>query len=132
MGSQTSIASFAKQVSALLGQDAKIDFLLNNAGINSSPGQDSLSLTPEALSEHINVNVMGPAKMVQVLLPHLKEGSVVMNMTSGLGSLAYNRTKDPAMHTAYSISKSAVNLLTIHQASHLKDKGIVVVCVDPG
>jgi short-subunit dehydrogenase involved in D-alanine esterification of teichoic acids len=59
--------------------------LLNNAGINATPKQTSLILTPEFLSEHINVNVMSPAKTVQVLESHLQDGSAVMNMTSGLG-----------------------------------------------
>ena len=55
-----------------------------------------------------------------------------MNMTSGLGSLAYNRTKETVDCTTYSISKAALNMLTVHQASDLKGKGVVVVCVDPG
>lgn len=80
----------------------------------------------------MNVNVAGPAKTVQVLEKHLQEGSVVMNMTSGLGSLAYNSTKDPTQCTAYAISKVAVNMLTVHQASDLKKKGVVVICMDPG
>lgn len=53
-----------------------------------------------------------------------------MNMTSGLGSLAYIRTKDLAESAAYSISKAALNMLTIHQANNLKGQGVVVVCVD--
>lgn len=129
--SQGSIESFGKQVTTLLDA-GKIDFLLNNAGINAQPQLTSLTLTPEALTEHVIVNVMGPAKTVQVLERHLQPGSVVMNMTSGLGSLAYNRTKDPTECTAYSISKAAVNMLTVHQASDLKKKGVVVVCMDPG
>ena len=129
-GSQESIASFGKEVSSLI-RDKKIDFLLNNAGINAVPEQTSLTLTPGALAEHISVNVMGPAKTVQVLEAHLGQGTVVMNMTSGLGSLAHNTTNDPKC-TAYSISKAAVNMLTVHQASTLKKKGVVVICMDPG
>jgi len=78
------------------------------------------------------VNVMGPAKIVQLLESHLQSGSVVMNMTSGLGLLAYNRTKETVGATAYAISKAAVNMLTVHQASNLKSKGVIAVCVDPG
>lgn len=129
--SQDSITSFGKEISSLLGAK-KIDFLLNNAGINAQPEQTGLTLTPEALTEHVNVNVMGPAKTVQILEKHLQQGSVVMNMTSGLGSLTYNRTKDPTTCTAYAISKAAVNMLTIHQANELKNKGVVVICMDPG
>lgn len=132
-GSPESITAFSKQVSSVLGgPDKKIDFLLNNAGINSTSKQTSLTLTPESLSNHINVNVTGPAIMVQVLESHLQKGSVVMNMTSGLGSLAYNRTKETVECTTYSISKAALNMLTVHQASNLKRRGVVVVCVDPG
>lgn len=130
-GSQESIVSFGKEVSSLLGSE-KIDFLLNNAGINSQPHLTSLTLTAEALSEHMNVNVMGPAKTLQVLESHLQKGTVVMNMTSGLGSLALSLAMDPSKCAAYSISKAAVNMLTVHQADNLKKKGVIVVCMDPG
>jgi NAD(P)-dependent dehydrogenase (short-subunit alcohol dehydrogenase family) len=55
-----------------------------------------------------------------------------MNMTSGLGSMADASTTDLTKCTAYSISKAALNMLTLHQASNLKKKEVVVVCVDPG
>ncbi|PMD43060.1 NAD(P)-binding protein [Hyaloscypha variabilis F] len=132
-GSQDSITAFSKQVASVLGgDDKKIDFLLNNAGINATPKQTSLTLTPDSLANHINVNVLGPANTVQVLESHLQKGTVVMNMTSGLGSLGYSRTKDPTGCTSYSISKAALNMLTVHQADNLKGKGVVVVCIDPG
>jgi NAD(P)-dependent dehydrogenase (short-subunit alcohol dehydrogenase family) len=132
-GSQDSITSFSKQVSSILGgPEKKIDFLINNAGIYSNPTQTSLTLDPDSLFEHINVNVMGPAKMVQVLESHFQNGSVIMNTSSNLGSLAYNRTRETAKCTAYSISKAAINMLTVHQASNLKSKEVSFVCVDPG
>ena len=130
-GSPESIESFGKQVATILG-GGKIDFLLNNAGINAQPELSSLTLAPEALTEHINVNVIGPAKIVQVLEKNLHSGSVVMNMTSGIGSMGYSRTMEATKCTAYSISKAAVNMLTVHQASDLKEKGVIVVCMDPG
>ncbi|OCT53027.1 hypothetical protein CLCR_11416 [Cladophialophora carrionii] len=34
--------------------------------------------------------------------------------------------------TTYSISKAAVNMLTVHQSEQLKDRGIKVICMDPG
>jgi NAD(P)-dependent dehydrogenase (short-subunit alcohol dehydrogenase family) len=130
-GSLDSITAFSKKVTSILEEpDKKIDFLLNNAGINDTPEQSGLSLTPDSLSMHISVNVMGPAKTVQVLESSLQKRSVVINMSSGLGSLAYSRTKDPAESAAYSISKAALNMLTIHQADDLKGKGVVVVCID--
>ena len=133
-GSTASISQFGDAVSALLANDAKIDFLLNNAGINAVPQQDSLSMTGEDVAEHMRVNVMGPATMVQVCAAKglLGTGSVVMNMSSGLGSLAYHRASGGASCTVYSLSKAGVNMLTVHQASGLKEKGVIVICMDPG
>jgi len=127
-----SIASFASEVASLLGPQGKIDYLLNNAGINSVPDQRSLSLTSEGLQEQITVNVLGPAKTVEALQAHLHEGSVVMNMTSGLGSLTYSKSKSANSATAYSISKASLNMLTVHQSIDLKHKGVIVICMDPG
>jgi NAD(P)-dependent dehydrogenase (short-subunit alcohol dehydrogenase family) len=127
-----SIASFASEVTSLLGPQGKIDCLINNAGINSVPDQRSLSLTSEGLQEQITVNVLGPAKIVEALQPHLHEGSVVMNMTSGLGSLTYSKSKSSNSATAYSISKASLNMLTVHQSIDFKHKGVIVICMDPG
>jgi NAD(P)-dependent dehydrogenase (short-subunit alcohol dehydrogenase family) len=127
-----SIASFASEVTSLLGHQGKIDYLLNNAGINSVPNQRSLSLTSEGLQEQITVNVLGPAKTVEALQAHLHEGSVVMNMTSGLGSLTYSKSKSANSATAYSISKAGLNMLTVHQSIDLEHKGVIVICMDPG
>jgi NAD(P)-dependent dehydrogenase (short-subunit alcohol dehydrogenase family) len=127
-----SISSFANHVIASLGPSSKIDFLLNNAGINSHPDQRSLSITPEALSAQMTTNVLGPAKTVEYLQPLLKKGSVVMNMTSGLSSMSYSGSKTDNSATTYSLSKAALNMLTVHQAIDLKDEGVIFVCMDPG
>lgn len=131
-GSVDSITSFASQVTTLLGPDGQIDCLINNAGINSVPQQTSLTLTAEGLHEHMAVNVFGPAKLVQVLQRHLKSGSKVMNMTSGLGSLTESKSKHVPQCMAYSISKAGLNMLTVHQCIELRDEGVVVICMDPG
>jgi NAD(P)-dependent dehydrogenase (short-subunit alcohol dehydrogenase family) len=81
-----SIHAFAKSLPQLLGNSSQVDVLLNNAGINATPDQTSLDINQESLREHIDVNVMGPAETVKVLMEHLGRGSTVLNMTSGLGS----------------------------------------------
>ena len=126
-----SIESFGKQVTALI-HGSKIDFLLNNAGVNVESTMTSLNVNVEAITENVNVNVIGPAKIVQVFDSHLQAGSVVMNMTSGLGSLEDTRKMDQTKCTAYSISKAGLNMLTLHQASNLKNRKVIVICVDPG
>lgn len=64
----------------------------------------------------------------------LAQDVVVMNMTSGLGSLAYVSTMTPRECCGYSVSKAALNMLTVHQAEDLRGvlSGARVVCVDPG
>lgn len=126
-----SIESFGRQVAAII-PGRKIDFLLNNAGVNVKPELTSLDVTSESITENMAVNVIGPARIVQVLESYLQSGSVVMNMTSGLGSLADTKTMDQTKCTAYSISKAGLNMLTLHQASNLKKREVIVVCVDPG
>ncbi|KAH8809181.1 hypothetical protein F5884DRAFT_396549 [Xylogone sp. PMI_703] len=131
-GSVPSIKTFAKQVDSIIGEDTKLDFLLNNAGVNSVSHETAMTLTADGLDEQIKVNVLGPATIVQELLNHLKSGSVVMNMTSGLGSIGLAAAGDTVKCTTYSISKAAVNMLSVHQAVELKPKGVIVICMDPG
>ncbi|KAK0121672.1 hypothetical protein ONS95_009957 [Cadophora gregata] len=130
--SQESIKTFAENVSKTFGAEKQVDFLLNNAGINTTPEQTSETMTPDSLTNHINVNVMGPATMVQVLTPHLQKGSVVMNMSSGLGSMSYNASKETVEATIYCISKAALNMLTVHQAGQWEARGVKFLAVDPG
>jgi NAD(P)-dependent dehydrogenase (short-subunit alcohol dehydrogenase family) len=126
--SAASMARFGEQASKTLGAATQLDYLLNNAGINAVPNQTALNLNATDVQEHISINVMGPAKTVETLLPHLGPGSVVVNMSSGLGSCG----KGVVKCAAYSISKAALNMLTVHQAGELKGKGVKVISMDPG
>lgn len=113
-----------------LPEDVKVDVVLNNAGINTVPAQDSLNLDAEDMHKHLDTNVIGPAEMTKVLLPRLGKGSIIVNMTSGLGSFGREIVNDAK--TTYSISKAALNMLSAHQASNLKGRGIKVIAIDPG
>jgi len=128
--SSSSISSFGEAVTKVLGEEGQLHYLLNNAGINAVPDQTSLDLKEADLQQHISINVFGPAKTVQVLIPHLRNGSVIVNMTSGLGSI--RKGVDFKKCTTYSISKAALNMLTVQQAGDLKDRGVRVISMDPG
>jgi NAD(P)-dependent dehydrogenase (short-subunit alcohol dehydrogenase family) len=123
-----SISAFGSAVAKTLGPDCQVDYLLNNAGINTAPTQTALRLDANDVQEHIAVNVVGPAKTVEALLPHLGQDSVVVNLSSGLGSCGKGICKS----TAYSISKAALNMLAVHQAAELKGRGIKAISMDPG
>lgn len=132
-GDLSSIQTLPDQISKL---GVKLDYLLNNAGINSVPHQTSLSIEPKDLDENIRVNVVGPAKTTQYLLEAglLAKDVRIMNMTSGLGSMAVSLSIEPRKCATYSISKAALNSLTVQQSGEVREKlgGAVVICMDPG
>lgn len=122
-----SIRAASPKVCNLL-KEKKLDYLINNAGINAVPERTALDFTSEELKQHIDINVLGPAEMVKSLESVLSKGSVVMNISSGVGSCE----KGIERCTAYAISKAALNMLTLHQSYALKERGASVIAMDPG
>jgi len=109
---------------------SNLDFLFNVAGINATSTDTSLTLDPQSLHDHMQTNVLGPAKIVQSLKRYLARGATVMNVSSGLGSLTV--ATDVTKCCTYSMSKAALNMLTLHQAKDLKNGGVKVITMDPG
>lgn len=140
-----SVHIFSNQVArnVLMGASGpshtKIDFLIVNAGINGTPaGQDSLSLDPVLLSEQMAVNVVGPAKVVEFLVDRkaLSPAVRILNMSSGFGSLSQSAAMAFRTSISYSLSKAALNMLTVHQGHDVRARGnlpqAVVISMDPG
>lgn len=131
----TSINAFAKSAKHVLNGQ-KVDYLFNNSGINAVPQQSSLTIGPEDMNEHIQVNVVGPAKTTEAFLAAdlLSTDAVILNMTSGLGSNTASLGITPRKCATYSISKAALNMLTVHQSGDVREKlsGAIVICMDPG
>lgn len=132
-GSSVSITDFGNSIGSVLGADENIDYLVNNAGMSTpQPHPNSLGLEADDLTVHMNVNVVGPARVVAALLPYMRRGSMVVNISSALGSTTRTGVMPFTMHTAYSISKAALNMLSVHQALDLRPYAIIVVALDPG
>lgn len=131
----SSIASFTSELGKTLSGQ-KIDFLINNAGVNSVPQQNVLSIGEKDLHNEIQINVLGPATTVSSLLSaSLFSGDArIINMTSGLGSMEKSLSISPRKCATYSISKAGLNMVTVHQSGNLREKlkGVVVICMDPG
>ena len=84
----------------------------------------------------MRINVIGPAKTTQFLLEAglLSTSARIVNMTSGLASMSFSLTISPRRCATYSISKAALNALTVQQSGHVREKlaEVVVICMDPG
>lgn len=103
----------------------KIDLLVNNASILGE--RLSVEEYPEDVWEEvIRINVNGVFYITKYSLPHMAEGSVIVNMSSGAG-------KRPAPYWgAYAVSKFGVEGFSLLLAEELREKGIKVYALNPG
>ncbi|MDX2472457.1 MAG: SDR family oxidoreductase [Candidatus Krumholzibacteria bacterium] len=120
-----SVAALAERLDG-----APLDVLLNNAGIFLERG-DFESADPEAAMKVYNVNTVGPMRVTQALLPNLRLGQrkLIMNMSSGLGSIGNN---DRGAFVSYRASKAALNMQTRTQAVELAKENFICIAMSPG
>ncbi|MEO8073858.1 MAG: SDR family oxidoreductase [Acidobacteriota bacterium] len=129
------IESAAQKVGEKYG---KLDVLINNAGIALDRGQPLSELSMDVLRKTFDTNFFGVIEVTKAFLPLIKksENGRIVNVSSGLGSLAQN--SDPNWEyaavkpLAYNSSKTALNAFTVILAHELKDANIKVNAADPG
>jgi NAD(P)-dependent dehydrogenase (short-subunit alcohol dehydrogenase family) len=122
-----SITAIKNYVLDELGQ---LDILINNAGINYDTWQSASNANLEEVELTINTNLMGAWRMAQAFIPLMKKQNYgrIVNVSSGAGAFNEMGGGTPA----YSISKAAMNALTIKLAADLRNKDILVNSVCPG
>lgn len=122
-------ASDTKALAALVQNVLKdfggIDILANNAGVLE--GGLIGEVTQEQFDHVFGVNVEAVFVLTNAVVPHMKSGSRVVNISSILGERAIM----PGLGL-YSASKFAVIGFTRSWAKDLGDKGILVNAVLPG
>ncbi len=141
-----SIAAAAEYIRKEFGH---LDLLVNNAAI-SNTRKDKLSLEEyHKISRAGNVsldevraiwetNVFGVLAVYQAMLPLLRGSSDarIVNVSSGVGSLALNADPAGPYHKSfgpgYSASKTALNAMTLAMMVELEGTGIKVNLVSPG
>lgn len=107
--------------------EKKIDTLLINAGI-MRPSQLG-TLNYETIIEQLNINSLGPLRVVEALRESLGRGAKIGIVTSRMGSIADNGSGGAY---GYRMSKAAVNAAGMSLAQDLKAEGISVVLLHPG
>src|SRR5690606_13416431 len=103
----------------------KLDILVNNDAFQEH-ADSLLDITEERLNETRQTNIYVYIHMARAALPHLKEGSAIINTGSVTGLKGHGSLID------YSTTKGAIHASTISLASNLADKGIRVNAVAPG
>ena len=103
----------------------KLDILVNNAAFQEHA--DSIEdLTDERIDETLHTNIRGYMYMARAAVPHLTEGSSIINTGSVTGLEGSSKLLD------YSATKGAIHAFTKALASNLIDKGVRVNAVAPG
>ena len=133
-------ASLLHDLPLVLGDDGRIDLLLNNAGVLHS-GERFGHVEQAMLDDSLRTNAIGPFLLAQALVPLLCDvapghaddtGSprtVIANISSQLGSIA-NTTRFGT--PSYAISKAAQNMASVLLARALAERGILVLALHPG
>lgn len=107
--------------------DGVLDVLVNNAGINFDTHQTASTADLQYVQETLDTNLMGVWKCIQGFLPLLKKSSNprIVNVSSGSGSI-HDMTSSNT--PAYSVSKAALNALTVKLANEFTKMRINCVC----
>lgn len=111
-------------------QFGALDILINNAGIYIDGKNSILEIDLDTVRKTMETNVYGPLRLSQVLTPLLQESGDgrIVNVSSGMGAIEDLGGWSPS----YSLSKTALNVLTIQLADVLRDRGVLVNSMCPG
>ncbi|BCG80757.1 SDR family NAD(P)-dependent oxidoreductase [Mesorhizobium sp. 113-3-3] len=129
LGATSAQADIADRTAAAaaLEQVARIDVLINNAGLElMTPITDSGDETEAAFRRIIEINIIGTALVTARALPRMQAAAAIINTASIWGRVA------EARFGAYVASKHAIIGLTKTWARELGPKGIRVNAVCPG
>jgi NAD(P)-dependent dehydrogenase (short-subunit alcohol dehydrogenase family) len=127
VANSASFAGFASAVQKLLADRwgrKDFDYLVNNAGIGLHA---SIAETTEAqFDELMNIHLKAPFFLTQRLLPLMRDGGRILNVSSGLARFSF-----PG-YAAYGAMKGGVEVLTRYMAKEFGARGISVNTLAPG
>lgn len=122
-----SFGDFAASVERVLRENfgrSDFDYLINNAG--TGVFGMFLETSEEDFTRMFNEHVKAPYFLSQKLVPLMKDGGRVLNVSSGLTRVSY-----PGF-SAYIIAKTAVEGVTLCMAKELASRQITVNTIAPG
>lgn len=118
--------SFCKKaVQQTVDELGGLDILVNNAA-EQHPQESILDIGTEQLEKTFRTNIFSMFHLTRSALPHLKQGSAIINTTSITAYQGHRKLLD------YSSTKGAITTFTRSLAHQLAEKGIRVNGVAPG
>lgn len=115
---------------------AKIDILINNAGVLED--EDETRVVVEKLRKTLEVNLLGTIDWTERIIPAMNKDSHIVSLSSQAGSLQemdhVMDSHEPYHYPAYKISKTALNMYTRTLAVRMNHEktGIIISSVHPG
>ncbi len=103
-----------------------LDVLVNNAGYQMARRDSFADVTTDDLDRVMKTNLYALIWLTQEAVPHLGEGSAIVNCSSIQAFQPSQSLVD------YASTKAAINNLTVNLAAELGEKGIRVNAVAPG
>lgn len=104
--------------------EARFDILVNNAGVDRTGTIEEM--TPEVFEEVFHTNVRGPFFLTKHALTRIRDNGRIINLSSGLV-----RAIRP-VKIVYTMTKGAIEKMTMVLAYQLGPRGITVNSVAPG
>lgn len=127
VSNSASFPAFAEQVKSVLQRQfgtTHFDMLVNNAG--TGVHASFMETTEAQFDELVNVHLKGTFFLTQKLVPLMRDGGRIVNISSGLARFSF-----PG-YAAYASMKGGIETLTKYMAKELGARGIAVNVVAPG
>lgn len=127
----SSDASVQRAHSLVAAETDALDVLVNNAAIRSPTVAEAIEgIDFGDVSRTLEVNAIGPLRVVQAFLPMLRRGRspILVNVSSESGSLEWCKRE---RELDYCMSKAALNMATVILANYLRGR-VTVIAIHPG
>ena len=123
---QVSVDAMAKNLTG-----TPIDILINNAGVKGNDSKDMASLDVENMAWVLNVNTLGPVRVMKALFANVESSGrkMVVNISSTMGSIEKNTW---GCCVGYRASKTALNSINKTFSVDLGKQGVTFVVMHPG
>jgi NAD(P)-dependent dehydrogenase (short-subunit alcohol dehydrogenase family) len=132
------LASVTAAAAKIEVEHGHLDILVNNAGVAPKKDGAASAASLDAVRHAFETNFFGTLIVTQAMLPLLRksEAARIINLSSGLGSLALNGDASNPFYDVrllgYNASKAALNMLTVSLNAELSGTSVTAVSVCPG